>query len=460
MKKDKELSCLGLRSWFISLLPLSLLALPGLPAVAEIIFSDDFENSSKAEFQARGWYDIAGWGTSLSTTTAQARTGTRSLRLDYTTGSTGGWMHINSPQDEPVVYVRYYRFFPADWQWPAGYGPHDTYLFGGSYNLPTYNDLVIYGDLWRTGETKLRVATNKQNDSNWNTILRKKAGMPGNEPGNYFDSLVIATEYIGTIEQNGNQPPQASFEHYHPWGSLQASFDASRSTDPDGTIAIYSWDFGDGSTGVGPNISHTYTPGDYSVTLTVTDNDGETHSQQYDIQIGAELGSGDGLQAVYYDGQQFSAPVFTTTEPQVNFQRQGWNGRFIRGQVGDSGGNNYSAHWSGFIQPGHSEEYTLSLDVRDGGKVLFNGQLVIDAWDGAQEKSANIGELVAGEKYPIEILMYHQGPDTGTDHYWHSKLSWQSNSVAKEIIPANQFYLSNSANTTLPAPTILTIKRR
>jgi len=55
----------------------------------------------------------------------------------------------------------------------------------------------------------------------------------------------------------------------------QVQFDASESTDEDGTISSYSWDFGDGETGTGKNVIHRYqTPGDYIVSLSVTDNDG------------------------------------------------------------------------------------------------------------------------------------------------------------------------------------------
>ncbi|MEJ2242682.1 MAG: PKD domain-containing protein, partial [Candidatus Bathyarchaeota archaeon] len=52
-------------------------------------------------------------------------------------------------------------------------------------------------------------------------------------------------------------------------------FDASSSYDPDGTIASYSWDFGDGNTATGANVIHSYEDnGEYSITLTVTDNEG------------------------------------------------------------------------------------------------------------------------------------------------------------------------------------------
>jgi PKD repeat protein len=62
------------------------------------------------------------------------------------------------------------------------------------------------------------------------------------------------------------------------------TFDGSGSTDTDPAgglpgIVDYAWDFGDGSTGSGPTPSHIYAaPGLYLVTLTVTDNDGESAS--------------------------------------------------------------------------------------------------------------------------------------------------------------------------------------
>ena len=52
-------------------------------------------------------------------------------------------------------------------------------------------------------------------------------------------------------------------------------FDGTGSSDPDGTIVSYDWDFGDGNTGTGATPSHTYaSAGDYTVTLSVTDDDG------------------------------------------------------------------------------------------------------------------------------------------------------------------------------------------
>jgi enamine deaminase RidA (YjgF/YER057c/UK114 family) len=53
--------------------------------------------------------------------------------------------------------------------------------------------------------------------------------------------------------------------------------DGSTSTDTDGTVVGYAWDFGDGATATGATATHVYTTaGDHTVTLTVTDDDGGT----------------------------------------------------------------------------------------------------------------------------------------------------------------------------------------
>src|SRR5256885_527715 len=70
-----------------------------------------------------------------------------------------------------------------------------------------------------------------------------------------------------------NQPPVSSFTKS--CNALTCSF-TSTSSDPDGSIASYSWNFGDGSpVSTLQNPSHTYgAGGSYTVTLRVTDNQG------------------------------------------------------------------------------------------------------------------------------------------------------------------------------------------
>jgi PKD repeat protein len=57
----------------------------------------------------------------------------------------------------------------------------------------------------------------------------------------------------------------------------EISFDGSASTDADGTVESYFWDFGDENTGDGAQVTHVYAnTGSFNVTLTVTDDDGDT----------------------------------------------------------------------------------------------------------------------------------------------------------------------------------------
>ena len=81
-----------------------------------------------------------------------------------------------------------------------------------------------------------------------------------------------------------NQPPTASF--IYSCNGLTCSFDASASSDPDGTITSYAWTFGDGTTGSGLTPSRTYaSAGTYNVTLTVTDDDNGTNSASRSVTV-------------------------------------------------------------------------------------------------------------------------------------------------------------------------------
>ncbi len=63
-------------------------------------------------------------------------------------------------------------------------------------------------------------------------------------------------------------------------------FDASASSDPDGTIASYAYSFGDGSSASGPTASHAYTaPGSYQASVSVTDNYGLTATATRTVTI-------------------------------------------------------------------------------------------------------------------------------------------------------------------------------
>lgn len=82
-----------------------------------------------------------------------------------------------------------------------------------------------------------------------------------------------------------NTAPVASFTTSI--AALVLTVDGSSSSDADGTIASYAWDFGDSTTATGATPSaHTYaSSGTYTVKLTVTDNDGAVNSTTTNVTV-------------------------------------------------------------------------------------------------------------------------------------------------------------------------------
>lgn len=67
----------------------------------------------------------------------------------------------------------------------------------------------------------------------------------------------------------------------------ECEFDASASSDPDGSVTNYQWKFGDGSGDTGQVRNHTYAAnGSYSATVTVTDDNGTSTSLTKLVDVG------------------------------------------------------------------------------------------------------------------------------------------------------------------------------
>ncbi|HWM53191.1 MAG TPA: PKD domain-containing protein, partial [Thermoplasmata archaeon] len=116
------------------------------------------------------------------------------------------------------------------------------------------------------------------------------------QPGTYLVRLVV-TDSVGLTDTRSmnvvvrqNQPPAAVLAitptRVNPGDSV--TFDASGSTDPDGSIVSYSWAFGDGATADGVVRVHAYAaPGTYSVALTVRDNRGASGTVYGEVRVNA-----------------------------------------------------------------------------------------------------------------------------------------------------------------------------
>lgn len=105
------------------------------------------------------------------------------------------------------------------------------------------------------------------------------------------DDAATDTDTTDVYIELDEYPPTASFTYTpeQPKVGDEVSFDASGSTDHDGNIVSYSWDFGDDTTGSGMITSHMYSePARYTVVLTVVDNDNLVDTVSVTIEVGTE----------------------------------------------------------------------------------------------------------------------------------------------------------------------------
>ena len=110
--------------------------------------------------------------------------------------------------------------------------------------------------------------------------------------GNYTVTLTVRDNLGGSASKSMqlrvNSLPVAKFSvsPTTPDAGTGVSFDAGSSTDSDGTVTSYQWDFGDGSTGTGKTVTHTYSAsGTYTVKLNVTDNNGAHNVSSLTLQV-------------------------------------------------------------------------------------------------------------------------------------------------------------------------------
>ncbi len=216
-----------------------------------------------------------------------------------------------------------------------------------------------------------------------------------------------------------NQAPVSSFTYS--CTDLGCSFDGSASSDSDGNIASYSWNFGDGSTATGSNPSHTYaSAGDYTVTLTVTDNEGATGQSSENVSV---TGGGDVNQAPVADYS------FNCTDLGCSFD--GSASSDSDGSIASYSWNFGEGNTATGATPSHTYasagDYTVTLTVTDNDGATDSVSQTVSVSDSSASLSLN--------GYGYKVKGRH-----------HVDLTWSGASSASVDIYRNGSVVATTAN--------------
>ncbi len=144
---------------------------------------------------------------------------------------------------------------PKTFAWTQTSGP-GVMLRGADTATPTFTPTVI-----AVYSFQVRVSDNDGGSATDSTTVNVISGQPPIADAKVWPGT---TGYINTV----------------------FVFDGANSTDPDGTISTYSWDLGDGNVKPGAKITHTFSSKrQFTVNLTVTDNDGMTDKATLTILV-------------------------------------------------------------------------------------------------------------------------------------------------------------------------------
>ncbi len=182
-------------------------------------------------------------------------------------------------------------------------------------------------------------------------------------------------------------------------GSASLQVDFSAANEGTASITAYHWDFGDGNTASGQNVSHIYnSPNTYTATLTLTAENGDTNNTTRQIYIFDAISNTQVIVpagVIFYDDFDYSVSrnsANISTE-RTKFISNGWSGAKAVNLTGSHAGylytvNRIPGYTGGF--PGRNSTHVLAFEAKPDSfgsqtdfylQYGFNGQSVpADVW--------------------------------------------------------------------------------
>ena len=157
-------------------------------------------------------------------------------------------------------------------------------------------------------------------------------------------------------------------------------------------------------------------------------------TQLYAASVPAAVqGTGTGLLGQYYAKEDLTQLALQRTDATINFN---WGAGSPDAAVPV---NNFSASWTGQVQPRYSGAYRFYTTSDDGVRLWVDGQPLIKQWNihNTREDRGTI-ILTAGQRYEIKMEYYENSGNAV------AKLAWSSDYQPREIIPTTQLYAVNA----------------
>ncbi|MGD2066798.1 MAG: PKD domain-containing protein, partial [Candidatus Bathyarchaeota archaeon] len=388
--------------------PVAVIGDPPSPVYINETVSFDASNSSDPEGPISHYYWDMGDGaiyntTSSSVTHSYSDSGVYSITLTVTddggkTNTTTTTITVKEENEAPQASFTFLPTFPE---------VDETVTFDASNSFDPDGTIASYEWDFGDGNTATSITVSHVYDDN----------------GNYSVTLTV-TDDEGKNNQTQaivavmNRQPTASFTATPETADIGETifFDASSSSDPDGTIDSYDWDFGDGHTSTDQTPTHTYSQkGTYTVKLTVTDDDGATDTAIISVEVSNQL-------PVAH--LTYSSPSHVYTDKTVSFDASGSH---------DPDGNIISYVWNfGDENTGSGETishsysssgvYTVSLTVTDNDGATDTATATITVIQN-QPPVADAGDIPSDPVDTGEVISFdasHSSDPDGTisRYYW------------------------------------------
>lgn len=165
---------------------------------------------------------------------------------------------------------------------------NETVTFDGSESYDPDGNITLY--VWDFGDDTNAAVPNSTTTHNYTSFGSYLVNLTVTDNAGLYNSIAKDV-LIGTMpcvnftydwEQKDEYP-------LNPYRDITVTFNASACSDPDGTVANYTWNFGDGNNATTTNVTVTHifaSNGIYHVKLTVFDNDGLYNSTAQYIFVG------------------------------------------------------------------------------------------------------------------------------------------------------------------------------